>query len=108
MALDAALAAYAGSKAHARFDHYRRLGAYVRHQLRKVGLQPLAGEDVACPVVTTFAPPAGESSEEFVDRCRSWGFVIGGQSGYFGQRRVVQVPSRGAVRRGEWAPPFQH
>ena len=64
MALDAALAAYAGSdKAQAHFDHYRRLGAYDRHQLRRVALAPLAAEDVACPVVTTFAHPAGETSE---------------------------------------------
>lgn len=108
MALDAALTAYAGNKAQARFDHYQRLGAYVRHQLRKAGLEPLAAEEVACPVVTTFAPPAGESSEEFVDRCRSWGFVIGGQSGYLAQRRLVQIATMGAVRREDCTPLFEH
>ena len=109
MALDAALAAYVEpDKAQSRFDHYRRLGAYVRHQLRRVGLEPLAAEDVACPVVTTFAPPAGESSEEFVDRCRSWGFVIGGQSGYLAQRRLVQIATMGAIRREDCTPLFEH
>jgi aspartate aminotransferase-like enzyme len=109
MALDAALAAYAEpDKAQSRFDHYRRLGAYVRHQLRRVGLEPLAAEEVACPVVTTFAPPAGESSEEFVDRCRSWGFVIGGQSGYLAQRRLVQIATMGAIRREDCTLLFEH
>jgi len=108
MALDAALAAYAEMKAQSRFDHYRRLGAYVRHQLRKASLEPLAAEEVACPVVTTFAPPAGESSEEFVDRCRSWGFVIGGQSGYLAQRRLVQIATMGAIRKEDCTPLFEH
>ena len=109
MALDAALAAYAESdKARARFDHYRKLGAYVRRQLRKVGLESLAAEEVACPVVTTFAPPQEESSEEFVARCRSWGFVIGGQSGYLAQRRLVQIATMGAIHREECTPLFEH
>jgi aspartate aminotransferase-like enzyme/N-acyl-L-homoserine lactone synthetase len=109
MALDAALAAYAESdKARARFDHYRRLGAYVRRQLRKLALEPLAAEEVACPVVTTFAPPQEESSEEFVARCRSWGFVIGGQSGYLAQRRLVQIATMGAIVREECAPLFEN
>jgi len=109
MALDAALAAYGeGDRARARFDHYRKLGAYVRRQLQKVGLEPLAAEEVACPVVTTFAPPQEESSEMFVARCRSWGFVIGGQSGYLAQRRLVQIATMGAIHREECAPLFDH
>jgi aspartate aminotransferase-like enzyme/N-acyl-L-homoserine lactone synthetase len=109
MALDAALAAYADNKkAQARFDHYRRMGAYVRHQLRILGLEPLAAEEVACPVVTTFAPPNEESSEEFVARCRSWGFSIGGQSGYLAQRRLIQIATMGATRRDDCAPLFEH
>jgi aspartate aminotransferase-like enzyme/N-acyl-L-homoserine lactone synthetase len=107
LALDAALAFYTPEEmAHARFEHYRKLGAYVRHQLRKVGLQPLAAEEFACPVVTTFAPPHDESSEEFVSRCRSWGFAIGGQSGYLAQRRLVQIATMGAIRRQDCASLF--
>jgi aspartate aminotransferase-like enzyme/N-acyl-L-homoserine lactone synthetase len=107
MALDAALAVYAENN-QVRFDHYRRMGVYVRHQLRKLGLEPLAAEEVACAVVTTFAPPNEESSEEFVARCRSWGFAIGGQSGYLAQRRLVQIATMGAIRREDCAPLFEH
>src|SRR5262249_10839842 len=75
------------------------LGAYVREQLREIGLEPLADEACACPVVTTFAPPGDESSEAFVARCRKWGYVIGGQSGYLAERRLVQIATMGAVTR---------
>jgi aspartate aminotransferase-like enzyme len=109
LALDAALAAYSGAeKALARFEHYKRLSGYVRQKLREVGLEPLALEDVACPVVTTFTPPNGESSEEFVTRCQSWGFDIGGQSGYLAQRRLVQIATMGAIRREDCALLFEH
>ncbi len=109
LALDAALAAYAGyEKAQARFDHYRKLGAYIRQKLREVGLEPLATEEVACPVVTTFAPPNGDSSEDFVARCQSWGFDIGGQSSYLAQRRFVQIATMGAIRREDCALLFKH
>lgn len=109
LALDAALGAYAGfEKAQGRFDHYKRLGAFVQQKLREVGLEPLAAEEVACPVVTTFTPPNGESSEEFVSRCQSWGFDIGGQSGYLAQRRLVQIATMGAIRREDCALLFEH
>src|SRR5262249_1834555 len=72
-AMDAALAEYATPDlAQAQFEHYVALGAYVREQLREIGLEPLADEACACPVVTTFAPPGDESSEAFVARCRKW------------------------------------
>jgi aspartate aminotransferase-like enzyme len=108
-ALDAALAEYATpARAQARYDHYARLGAYVRAQLRQAGLEPLADEADAAPVVTTFAPPADETAEAFVARCRSWGFDIGGQSGYLATRRLVQVATMGAVTHEECAPLFEH
>ncbi len=109
LALDAALSAYAGfEKAQTRFEHYKRLGTYVREKLREVGLEPLAADDVACPVVTTFAPPNGDSSEEFVARCQAWGFDIGGQSSYLAQRRLVQIATMGAIRKEECALLFEH
>src|SRR5262249_14246834 len=83
LALDAALANYVSpEKARARYELYATLGVYVREQLRRLGLEPLAAESCAAPVVTTFAPPEGESSEAFVARCHSWGYELGGQSGY--------------------------
>jgi len=108
-ALESALAEYATPRrARWRYERYAVLGAYVRQQLRQLGLEPLAGEGWACPVVTTFAPPGEETSEEFVARCRSWGFAIGGQSGYLAERRLVQIATMGAVSEEECVTLFEH
>jgi aspartate aminotransferase-like enzyme len=107
-ALEAALDEYGTpEKAAARYGHYAELGAYVRGELRRLGLTPLAAESYACPVVTTFAPPAGETSEALVERCRSWGYAIGGQSQYLAERRLVQVATMGAVGREDCAGLFE-
>jgi aspartate aminotransferase-like enzyme len=109
VALEAALQEYATpQKAQATYDRYAELGAYVRRQLRRLGLEPLAREDCAAPVVATFAPPGNLSSEEFVQRCLSWGIAIGGQSGYLAERRLVQIATMGAVTREACAALFQH
>jgi aspartate aminotransferase-like enzyme len=109
LALEAALAAYATpEQAQARYRHYAELGAFVRDRLREMGFDPLADEEHACPVVTTFAPPGLETSEAFVARCRAGGFEIGGQSGYLAERRLVQIATMGAVTRAACAPLFDH
>jgi aspartate aminotransferase-like enzyme/predicted N-acetyltransferase YhbS len=107
-ALEAALANWATPElARSQYDRYAALGAYVRQQLRTLRLPPLAEEQSACPVVTTFAPPEGETSESFVARCRAWGFAIGGQSGYLKERRLVQIATMGAVTHEAFAPLFE-
>src|SRR5205814_950364 len=93
-------------KARATYGRYAELGAYVRQQLRHLGLEPLAQDDHACPVVTTFTPPGEDSSTQFVSRCRTWGYAIGGQSAYLAERRYVQIATMGAVQRDEVAPLF--
>src|SRR5262249_22562495 len=109
LALDAAIANYAtDERACACYVRYAELGLYVRKQLRRLGLEPLAAEDCAAPVVTTFAPPPGESAEAFVARCHFWGYAIGGQSGYLAARRLVQIATMGAVTRDACAPLFAH
>jgi aspartate aminotransferase-like enzyme len=80
----------------------------VRQELRRLGLEPLADEAWACPVVTTFAPLGEDSSEAFVARCRAWGFAIGGQSGYLKERRLVQIATMGAVSIDDCRPLFEH
>jgi len=108
-ALEAALAAYATPElAHARYEHYASLGAYVRQQLRVVNLKPLADDSCACPVVATFVPPGTETSQGFVDRCQSWGYVVGGQSGYLAERRLVQIATMGDISREVCAPLFDY
>jgi aspartate aminotransferase-like enzyme len=95
-------------KAQARYAHYAALGRHVRDQLGRLGLEPLAPERHACPVVTTFVPPGWESSASFVARCRRWGFAIGGQSDYLARRQLVQVATMGAVTKEMCAPLFDH
>jgi aspartate aminotransferase-like enzyme len=108
-ALEAALSEYADPElARARYAHYVEIGAYVRQQLRRLGLEPLADEGCASPVVTTFTPAGEVSAEEFVTRCRQWGFAIGGQSGYLTERCLVQIATMGAVTRQDVAPLFAH
>jgi aspartate aminotransferase-like enzyme len=108
-ALEVALAEYdTPEKARNTYQRYAALGVYVRQELRRLGLEPLAQEDCACPVVTTFAPPSSESASSFVTRCRRWGFAIGGQSSYLAKRRLVQIATMGAVTQDMCAPLFDH
>jgi aspartate aminotransferase-like enzyme len=107
-ALEAALKEYATpARAQATYERYHALGGYVRDRLRQVGMEPLAQDAWACPVVTTFAPPGDESSEAFVQRCRDWGFDLGGQSRYLAQRRLVQIATMGAIAADRCAPLFE-
>jgi aspartate aminotransferase-like enzyme len=109
LALRAALADYVTEeKARARFQHYEALGEYVRRRLRQLHLNPLASEERASPVVTTFTPPGQDTSAEFVTRCQSWGFAIGGQSQYLASRRLVQLATMGDVALEEVARFFDH
>src|SRR5207248_10042603 len=62
-ALEAALQEYATpQRAAATYRRYAEVGAFVRQQLRVLGLEPLAQETWSCPVVTTFTPPQEETS----------------------------------------------
>jgi aspartate aminotransferase-like enzyme len=97
-ALEVALDAYAAGD---RFAEYAELGRRVRRRLREVGLDPLAPEEWAAPVITTFAAPGGASSEAFVARRREEGFEVGGESAYLAERRLVQVATMGHVARDE-------
>lgn len=109
LALEAALSEYATpEKAQAAYARYDEMGKWVREQLRSLDLAPLAREDCASPVVTTFAPPEDEAAEAFVARCRWWGFAIGGESAYLAKRRLVQIATMGAVTRSLCAPLFEH
>jgi aspartate aminotransferase-like enzyme len=107
-ALAAALAEYATpEQARARMERFATLSQFVRAQLRELGWSPLAHEPCASPVVTTFAPPSGWNSEAFVDLCREWGFLIGGQSGYLADRRLVQIATMGTISCEDMRPLFE-
>jgi aspartate aminotransferase-like enzyme len=97
-ALSVALESYSTpEKAQARFEHYGELGCFVRSRLRDMGLPPMADESCASPVITSFYPPDQESAVDFVNRCANWGFLIGGQSGYLAEQRLVQIATMGTV-----------
>ena len=72
---------------------YARLGCLVRAGLRQAGIEPLVGDDAAAPTVTTFAPPF----PGFLERCRSLGYELGGDSDYLAARNLVQIATMGAV-----------
>jgi aspartate aminotransferase-like enzyme len=108
-ALDRALETYSTPESSRTcHERYRRLGQFVRKQLRDIGLPPLASEHCAAPVITTFAPPDGEVSEAFVARCQFWGYAIGGASSYLQARRLVQIATMGAISEEDFAGLFDH
>ena len=108
-ALAAALTEYATlAQARNRYQHHAALSRYVRGQLIRLGHRPLADEQQASPTLTTFTAPEGWSSEAFVEFCRGAGFLVGGQSSYLSERRLVQIATMGAVTLEECAVLFQH
>lgn len=107
--LSAALSDYAtAARAGARYENYTTLGRHVRQQLRRLDLAPLVRECDASPVLSTFAPWEGWRSQAFVDLCRNAGFLIGGQSTYLAERRLVQIATMGAITRAACAPLFSY
>ncbi len=97
-ALDRALDQFEG--VHARAERQRAMSLCaqrVRQGLAELGIQSLAPESRAAPVVTTFKPPHGLGSLEFVALARKWGFRVAGASSYLQERRWVQVANMGEV-----------
>jgi aspartate aminotransferase-like enzyme len=106
-ALAAALAEYeTPARAQNRYENYAATGREIRRQLRRLGLAPLAQECHSGPTIATFSPPRGWESQAFVDLCRNWGFLIGGQSAYLSERRLVQIANMGAITGATCAPLF--
>lgn len=99
-ALDAALEPLGTTKSReARFAQIAALGQHLRERLKSLGCTPLAADADANPAIITFAPPGGQSAADFVVRCREWGYLIAGQSGYLADRNLVQIAVMGAVSR---------
>jgi aspartate aminotransferase-like enzyme len=88
----------------ARYRQIADVGAFVRERLEDAGFAPTAPTSISNPSIITFAPPDGESTAEFVDRCRGWGYQIAGQSGYLAERRLVQIAVMGAVTASDVEP----
>ena len=107
LAMAAALDDYA-EQAQLRFESYTALGSYVRDELHRLGLPPLADERHASSTIATFSAPNGWDSNSFVELCRRAGFLIGGQSTYLSERRLVQIATMGAIRQQECEAFFQY
>ncbi len=105
--LDRALDDYATPAARdARYAQYAALGRFVRSDLRSLGLDPIAEETTAAPVITTFAPPPGWTSDVFAAACRELGYEIAYASGYLRRRGWVQIATMGDLAEDDMKPLF--
>jgi aspartate aminotransferase-like enzyme/GNAT superfamily N-acetyltransferase len=105
--LDRALDDYATPVARdARYAHYAALGRFVRSGLRSLGLDPIAEEASAAPVITTFGPPPGWSSDAFAAACRGLGYEIAYASGYLRRRGWLQIATMGDLAEEDVTPLF--
>ncbi len=101
-ALERALDGYDGPDGGlGRFEHLAGLGRLIRAGLRGLGIDPIADEGSAAPVITSFAPPSGLSADSFASACRSIGFEVAHASGYLRRRGWAQIATMGAVDRDD-------
>ena len=104
-AFDAALDAFTTPELRAaRFRQVADTGGYLRSRLTAAGLDPLAPAAVANPSIVTFTTPGGQSTADFVQKCKDWGFQVAGQSGYLADRGLVQIAVMGAVTKAQIKP----
>ena len=107
LALHEALQVYTDpARREARFAHYVQLGRYFRSRLDELGLTPLVGEPHACPVITTFKFRSRAGHDRFIDRCRDFGYAVGGQSGYLSRRNWCQLATMGELSIDDCRPLF--
>jgi aspartate aminotransferase-like enzyme/GNAT superfamily N-acetyltransferase len=105
--LDRALEDYATLAGRdARYAHYAALGRLVRSGLRSLGCDPIAEEATAAPVITTFAPPPGWSTDAFAAASRALGYEIAHASGYLRRRGWVQIATMGDLAEDDLKPLF--
>ncbi len=101
-ALHAAVQEYfPAEKAIERFRTYASLGRFARAKFEELGIRLLAPTEWASPNVFTFRVPGNDSVEQFVRRCRRWGFAVGGTSSYLAKRGLVQIAIMGAVSKAD-------
>jgi aspartate aminotransferase-like enzyme len=84
-----------------RYERYARMGQIVRAGLRDAGVDPIAPEAIAAPVITSFVCPRNMGSAAFVALCRKWGFDVAGLSRYLERRGWSQIATMGPVRESD-------
>jgi len=107
-ALSVSLKAYATpEKARIIYTHYQHLGERVRSELRSLGLPPLAPEEFAAPVMTTFPLPTHWSPEAFLAMCQAGGYTL--YSGrYLSRRHLAQIATLGTIQERDLEGLFLH
>jgi aspartate aminotransferase-like enzyme len=106
-AVERALEPYDSPRAcEERFARYAGLGRFVRSNLRALGLELVAEEEWAAPVVTSFASPPGWPAQDFATTCRSLGYEIALASAYLRRRGWLQIATMGDLAEDELRPLF--
>jgi aspartate aminotransferase-like enzyme len=105
-ALHQALHAYFATpaKAQARFLHQERLGRWLRAQMRDCGLEQIAAEPHAAPVIASFPLP----HSGFARGCLRAGFRIATESDYLCARRWGQIATMGNLTQVALEPLFEY
>jgi aspartate aminotransferase-like enzyme len=78
------------------FARHERLRDLARTEARRIGLEPLAGDEVASRTVTALRVPDGLTARELVAAMKERGIVIaGGQDAY--AERIIRIGHMGFV-----------
>jgi aspartate aminotransferase-like enzyme len=83
------------------FAPRRRLAAWLRPQLERLGFSILAPEPIAAPMVLTLLPPAGVQALALGDALEEQDIWVSYRSGYLIERNLFQICLMGEHRRGE-------
>ncbi len=81
------------------FTEMAELGAWLRQELRALGLAPLAEEDSASPAIVTIALTSDFSSSQVGEQLASAGFELSFRSGYLTARNWIQISLMGECSR---------
>jgi aspartate aminotransferase-like enzyme len=97
-ALSASLARFARRDG---FTARRRLAAWLRPRLEKLGFSIMAPEPIAAPMVLTLLPPPGVDALALGEALEEQGIWLSYRSGYLVERNLIQICLMGEHRRWE-------
>jgi len=83
------------------YDEIRDLSAWLRDELRGLGMDIVTPEEHASPAVVTFRVPEGVNSEQLGRRIEKAGYLLSYRSEYLLQRGWLQICLMGECSRGE-------
>lgn len=83
------------------FAARRELALWLRSRLEALGIEVLAREEIAAPMVLTLRPPAGLPAREIGEALEAEGIWLSYRSGYLLERNLFQVCLMGEHDQGE-------